>query len=41
MVLLFNVVIPDTFNVLLIVVALFNVVLPDTFNVDKNVEWLF
>jgi hypothetical protein len=31
---------PDTFNVLLIVVALFNIVLPDTFNVDKNVEFV-
>ncbi len=39
-ILLFDVVMPDTFNVLLIVVAWFNVVLPDTFNVDINVEGL-
>jgi hypothetical protein len=35
-----NVVIPDTFNDDLHVVALFNVVLPDTFNDDNNVDAL-
>ena len=36
-VLLFNLVVPDTFNELLIVVILFNVVIPDTFNYDDIV----
>ena len=36
-----NILVPDTFNELLIVVILFNVVFPDTFNVDKNVDGLF
>ena len=31
---------PNTFNVVLMVVALFNVVLPETFKVDTNVEGL-
>ncbi len=35
-----NVVIPDTFNDDMHVVALFNVVFPEIFNVDKNVEGL-
>ena len=38
---LFNFVIPDTFNGLLIEVILFNVVIPDTFNDDINVVLLF
>ena len=35
-VLLFNLVIPDTFNVDINVVALFNLVVPDTFNIPEH-----
>jgi hypothetical protein len=37
---LLHVVVPDTFNDDMHVVALFNVVFPDVFNVDMNVEGL-